>query len=101
MQTTEFEIAGHKLRFNPDGEESIEAAEVVGLVQSELNRINPNPDEPITSKKILLVALKIAADKVKLEKDYQSNLKSLQESIDEAMSFIDKFSVITEGNSLN
>lgn len=94
-ESMEFDIFGHKVRFTPKGDESVDAQRVVELLTREAAAISENGYQG-DSRTALLVALKLANDKLQLEKDYQKNLEELQGSIGEAMKFIDKFTVLTD-----
>ncbi len=94
-EVMEFDIFGHKVRFTPQGNEIVNAQEVVALLNKEASEISSNGYQG-DGRTALLVALKLANDKLQLEKDYQKSLEELQSSIGDAMKFIDKFTVLTD-----
>lgn len=93
-EVKEFDILGHKVRFSPGDGEAVSADEVVQLLQKETEEISAAKGYRGDSQTALLVALKIAMDKLKIEKEYRDNIDQLQSSVDEAMSFIEKFSIV-------
>lgn len=98
----EFEILDQKIRFKPSSADEVQANEIVELVQKEISAITKEGKVFGSSRIALLVALKIAGDKIKLENEYQGNLNNLQGSIDDAINFIDKFNFSSENEaSLN
>lgn len=80
---------GSKVVINKD-DSGVDPSVVVGKVLKEiesLQKIRPdlNPQSVVT-----LVALKIASESLVLEKEYKANIEKLENSVSEALEFIDE-----------
>jgi len=89
----EFEILGHRVRFRPDNSGRITADRVVKLIKDELNEIDHKMDLSKSSirasDKFLLVALKLANDKLFVEEEVRNSISSLEQRMNEAQIIID------------
>ena len=90
----EFDVLGFTVRFKPDSpDEQISPAEVVEYVHREASDIrnsNPNLDQ---GQLATLVALKLAADNMKINKEYRDNINQLQTKAQDALGLLDNISV--------
>ena len=87
----EFDIFGHKVRFKPDASEGFSAEDVINLLKKTGENIDP--DSKLTSsKKLLLVALKIASEKIKIEEKFRGDLVDLEVNIDEIICHLQEIS---------
>jgi len=86
----EFNIFGHKVRFKPDSSESFTAQEVIDLLENTGREIGEGHNLSET-KKLLLTALKIASQKVKLEKVLSTNVTKLESEVDMAIELLNQF----------
>ncbi len=94
--TKEYIVLGTKVRLNT-GENANEnsAEKIVSRVQAEaekLKKSSPNLDE---GKIFLLVALKMAEEKIELEKEFALNVKQLETSAADALNLIDEVAPTT------
>lgn len=86
-----FEILGYELRLKPDEvDQSLAPSEVISLVQREADSILEKSPQLAPGKIALLVALKMASEKLKLEREFVSNIQELQTTARDALHFIDE-----------
>jgi len=90
----EFEILGHKVRFRPDNSGLITADRVVNLLKEELKDIDQKMDfsksSVRASDKFLLVALKLANDRLFMEDEVKHSITNLEHRLNEAQIIIDQ-----------
>lgn len=90
---TYFEVLGHTFKLNKDQMlEGITPSEVVGYVQTEVSNIlrkSPNISE---SQIAVLIALKIAGEKMALEKEYRESVSTFKRNATDALRFIEEVS---------
>jgi cell division protein ZapA (FtsZ GTPase activity inhibitor) len=91
-----YEVLGHTLRLKRDESlDGIMPSEIVGYVQTEIQAIlrkSPNLSE---SQIAVLVALKIAGDKLAIEKEYRENLSQFKMEASQALRYIEEISPTT------
>lgn len=85
-QENDFEILGCRIKSRPEDSDKEMVRTVVELVQSEvaeLLRVRPNMR---STDAAVLVALKMATEKIKLETEFRSAILRLEGSMEQAMS---------------
>ena len=88
-----FEVLGHRLKLKKDEKlEGVLPTDIVGYVQSEALNILKNSPQLSQSQIAVLVALKIAGEKLALEKEYRENINQLQSSAIDALQYIEEIS---------
>ena len=91
----EYEVLGSKVVINKD-ESGVDPQDVVNKVLKEaeaLKRVRPDLSNQSVAT---LVALKIASESLVLEKEYKANIEKLENSVSEALAFIDE--LLPEGD---
>lgn len=90
----DFEVLGYKVRLRPNTEASnqVHPKEVLRLVEREAQSIREVSGELENGKLALLVALKLATDKLSLEREYKDNINQLQAVAGDALQFIEEVS---------
>ena len=84
-QDIEFNVLGCKVRFRPEANDSHIAKAVIDLVHSEVQNLkNARPGLRDTDVAVL-VALKIATEKMQLEEEYKNTVLKLEGSLESAM----------------
>lgn len=90
---TDFEILGSRVKINPDkvsGETTPnEIVEYVRLTASHIKNEAPQLDN---GQVFLLAALKIAEERLNLNREYRDNIEALQASAQDALRFIEEVS---------
>jgi cell division protein ZapA len=87
----EFEVLGFKVKLKPkvDGS-SGNAQTVVDLVQTEALKIREAAPNLDSGQVALLVALKIAEDKIQIENEYKGNIDKLYSTACDALRLVDE-----------
>lgn len=88
----EFEILGFRVRYKSDSSNQVSAGDVIESVLKEANSIknrNINLDDKDVA---ILTALKIASDKLNIEKEYKRNVSDLQTKANYALNIIESIS---------
>lgn len=90
---TDFEILGSRVKINPDkvtGETTpTEIVEYVRQAAMQIKTAAPNLDN---GQVFLLAALKIAEERLNLNREYRENIEALQSSAQDALRFIEEVS---------
>jgi hypothetical protein len=90
----EFEILGHKVRFRPDNAGQVTADSVVKLLKRELEEVEKKIDSARASArasdKFLLVALKLANDRLFMEEEVRESISNLENKLNAAQIVIDQ-----------
>lgn len=90
----EFDVLGYKVRFKADNPEAnpdeISASDIVNIVEQEANKIREAAPGLDNGKVAILVALKMAKEKMILEKEYRTNIDNLQRTAMDALQFIEE-----------
>lgn len=86
----EFELLGHRVKFNPAESEGIDPKIVVNEVQDEILRLTQSSYKLDPAKVAILVALKLSLEKCKLEAEYKDHIKKLQTSATDALRLIEE-----------
>lgn len=87
-QDTEFNVLGCKVRHRPEQNDSHMAKAVIDLVQAEVTALKTARPSLRDTDVAVLVALKIATEKLQLEDEYKTNIFKLEESLETALQAI-------------
>lgn len=90
---TDFEILGSRVKINPDkvtGETT--PSEIVEYVRQAATQIKTQAPQLDNGHVFLLAALKIAEERLNLNREYRDNIKALQASAQDALRFIEEVS---------
>ena len=84
-QDTEYNVLGCKVRVRPDQNDSHNAKAVVDLINAEIQQLKINRPQLRDTDVAVLVALKVATQKMQLEDEYKQNIFKLEESLETAL----------------
>jgi cell division protein ZapA (FtsZ GTPase activity inhibitor) len=84
-QDIEFNVLGCKVRLGPDQSDMNNAKAVVDLVNAEIHQLKINRPLLRDTDVAVLVALKIATEKLQLAQEYKQNIFKLEESLEVAL----------------
>jgi cell division protein ZapA (FtsZ GTPase activity inhibitor) len=84
-QDTEYNVLGCKVRVRPDQNDSHNAKAVVDLINAEIQQLKINRPQLRDTDVAVLVALKVATEKMQLEDEYKQNIFKLEESLETAL----------------
>lgn len=84
-QDTEYNVLGCKVRVRPDQNDSHNAKAVVDLINAEIKQLKINRPQLRDTDIAVLVALKVATEKMQLEDEYKQNIFKLEESLETAL----------------
>ena len=84
-QDIEYNVLGCKVRVRPDQDDSTIAKAVVDLVNSEVEQLKKSRPQLRDTDVAVLVALKMATEKLQVEDEYKSNIFKLEESLETAL----------------
>jgi cell division protein ZapA len=84
-QDVEFNVLGCKVRVRPDQNDSQNAKAVIDLVNAEIEQLKASRPQLRDTDVAVLVALKLATDKMQLEDEYKHNIFKLEESLETAL----------------
>ncbi|HXH75546.1 MAG TPA: cell division protein ZapA [Bacteriovoracaceae bacterium] len=84
-QEVEFNVLGCKVKVRPDQDESHNAMAVVNLVNAEIQQLKISRPMLRDTDVAVLVALKIATEKMQIEEEYKTNLIKLETSLEQAL----------------
>ncbi|HXH30012.1 MAG TPA: cell division protein ZapA [Bacteriovoracaceae bacterium] len=87
-QEVEFSVLGCKVKYLPEHSDSHVANAVVNLVESEIRDLKTKRPLLRDTDVAVLVALKIATDKLQLEGEYKKAVLTLEESLESALQAI-------------
>ena len=85
----EFEILGSKVVINKD-DSGVDPQIIVNKVLEEVQALKKVRPDLSNQSVATLVALKIASESLTLEKEYKENIERLENSVSEALNFIDE-----------
>jgi cell division protein ZapA (FtsZ GTPase activity inhibitor) len=85
-QEIDVEILGCRIKTRPEDNERDVARAVVQLVQKEVAELKKSRPEMRSTDVAVLVALKMATEKVKLEQEFKTTVLRLEGSMEQAMS---------------
>jgi cell division protein ZapA (FtsZ GTPase activity inhibitor) len=84
-QDTEFNVLGCKVRLRPDQNDSHNAKAVIDLINAEIQALKSSRPQLRDTDLAVLVALKMATEKMQLEDEYKQNIFKLEESLETAL----------------
>lgn len=84
-QEQEFDVLGCKVTVKPERNDSHNAKAVIDLVLREIEDLRLKRPKLRDTDVAVLVALKIATDKLQLEDEYKTNILKLEESLETAL----------------
>ncbi len=84
-QEVEFSVLGCKVKYRPEQNESHIAKAVIDLVLAEIQQLKINRPQLRDTDVAVLVALKIATEKLQLEDEYKGNILKLEGTLEKAM----------------
>ena len=84
-QDTEFNVLGCKVRLRPDQNDSHNAKAVIDLINAEIQALKSSRPQLRDTDLAVLVALKMATEKMQLEYEYKQNIFKLEESLETAL----------------
>ena len=84
-QDIEYNVLGCKVRVRPDQNDSYNAKAVIDLVNAEIQQLKTARPLLRDTDLAVLVALKIATEKMQLEDEYKNNILKLEGSLETAL----------------
>ena len=84
-QDIEFNVLGCKVRLRPDQNDSHNAKAVIDLVNAEVQQLKASRPQLRDTDVAVLVALKMATEKMQLADEYKQNIFKLEESLETAL----------------
>ena len=92
-EVKEFSVLGHNIRLKNSGEEgSVSPQEIVDIVMNEAEEIRKCAPGLADSQIAVLVALKLAEEKLSIERDFKNNIASLQMTAKNALKLVEEVS---------
>lgn len=91
VEVKEYNILGHSIRLKESNDsDSVSPDEIVEFLMSEINKLKESAPNLADSQAAVLVALKIAQDKLNLEREYQANILELQRTAQDALRIVEE-----------
>lgn len=87
-QEKEFSVLGCKVKYRPEQNDSHIAKAVIDLVLSEIQDLKTKRPMLKDTDVAVLVALKIATEKMQLEDEYKTNILKLESSLESALEIV-------------
>lgn len=87
-QEVEFSVLGCKVKYRPEQNDSHIAKAVIDLVLSEVQDLKMKRPMLKDTDVAVLVALKMATEKMQLEDEYKTNILKLESSLESALEFV-------------
>ncbi len=84
-QEQEFDVLGCKVKYRPERHDSHNAKAVIDLVLLEIQELKAKRPLLRDTDVAVLVALKMATEKLELEDEYKTNILKLEESLETAL----------------
>jgi cell division protein ZapA (FtsZ GTPase activity inhibitor) len=84
-QENDFEILGCRVKMRPEDSERDTARSVIRFVETEIAALKSARPQLSSTDVAVLVALKIATDKVKMESEFQSAILKLEGTLNKAL----------------
>lgn len=88
--TKEYNVLGSRIKLNAGDDTNANADKIVDKVKAEAEKIKLASPQLEDEKIFLLVALRMAEEKLELEKEFASNIKHLESSAAHALNLIDE-----------
>ena len=96
LEVKEYNVLGHNIRLKEsDDKDTVSPDEVVSFVNGEIDAIKQSAPNLADSQVAVLVALKLAQEKLSLEKDFKHNMNSLQQTAREALKLVEEVAPTT------
>jgi cell division protein ZapA len=96
LEVKEYNVLGHNIRLKESNDEdTVSPDEVVNFVNGEINAIKQSAPNLADSQVAVLVALKLAQEKLSLERDFKHNINSLQKTAREALKLVEEVAPTT------
>lgn len=86
------EILGCKIKLTAEAQDSVKAMDVIELINKEASEIKKRQPGLSNADTAVMVALKIAADRLAIEQDFKGNIEFLEKTIDNSLQVIDEVS---------
>lgn len=87
-QEKEFNVLGCKVKLRPDQNDSHNAKAVIDLVMSEIQDLKMKRPLLKDTDVAVLVALKIATERLQLEDEYKANILKLENSLESVLELV-------------
>lgn len=84
-QEVEFSVLGCKVKYRPERNDSHIAKLVIDLVVAEIQQLKISRPQLRDTDVAVLVALKIATEKLQLEDEYKGNILKLEGTLEKAL----------------
>ncbi len=84
-QEKEFDVLGCKVKYRPERNDSHNAKAVIDLVLSEIQELKSKRPMLRDTDVAVLVALKMATDKMQVEDEYKTTILKLEASLETAL----------------
>ena len=84
-QEVEFSVLGCKVKYRPEQNESHIAKAVINLVLAEIQQLKINRPQLRDTDVAVLIALKIATEKLQLEDEYKGNILKIEGTLEKAL----------------
>lgn len=84
-QEVEFSLLGCKVKYRPDQNDGHIALAVIDLLNAEIQQLKNKRPMLKDTDVAILVALKIATEKMQLEEEYKKNIFKLEDSLEHAL----------------
>lgn len=88
-QEVEFNVLGCKVKCRPEQSDSHIAMAVIEQVNAEIQQLKNNRPMLRDTDVAVLVALKVATEKMQLEEEYKNNISKLESSLEHALHSIE------------
>ena len=88
-QEEEFNVLGCKVKYRPEQHDGHIALAVIDLVNAEIQQLKNARSTLRDTDVAVLVALKMAAEKLQLEDEYKKNILKLEQSLEQALQSIE------------
>jgi cell division protein ZapA (FtsZ GTPase activity inhibitor) len=87
-QEVEFNVLGCKVKVQPNQNDGQKAKAVIDFISAEIEQLRSKRPMLRDTDLAVLVALKMATEKIELEDEYKKNIFKLEESLELALSAI-------------
>lgn len=84
-QEQEFNVLGCKVKYKPEQNDSHNAKVVIDRVMAEVHDLKTKRPMLRDTDVAVLVALKMATERIELEEEYKTNILKLEESLETAL----------------
>ncbi len=84
-QEVEFSVLGCKVKYKPEQNDSHIAKAVIDLVLAEIQQLKISRPQLRDTDVAVLVALKMAAEKMQIDEEYKGNILKLEGSLEKAL----------------